>query len=263
MVEAWQISQARRVQLPGLLPEGTPIITKAKGRKYMALCSFHEETTPSMSLVQYENGEWGYKCFGCGATGDPIKYVQKTQGLDFVDAVKLLTKEAKAAPARPRLVAEYGYQDQEGNLLFQVLRYEPKSFRCRQMTKEGWSWCLDGVRQVLYRLPDIEAKPDATIYYVEGEKDVETLRSHGLVGTTNRGGSGSFRPELLDSIRGRRRVVVIPDRDEPGMALMRKVFAAARSKGHDTGFLLLPRYKDVTEWFEAGESLEDMLKEVR
>ena len=261
MVEPAQVLAARKVPLPSLLPADTKCSKKGKG--YMAICSFHGETTPSMSLVKYDDGTWGYRCFGCGATGDPIKYVQKTQGLDFIDAVKLLTKEAREAPPRPRLVAEYNYQDQDGNLLYQVLRYEPKNFRARQMSDKGWVWCLDGIRNVLYRLPEIVSRSHDTIYYVEGEKDVETLRGHGLVATTHRGGANAFRPELLDCIPGKRRIVVVPDRDEPGMALMRKVFAAGRSKGHDVGFLLLPQCKDVSEWFETGHSLEDMLKEVR
>lgn len=263
MVSEDQRMAARRVPLPALLPEGTPVRTLQKGSRYMAICSFHEETTPSMSLRQFEDGTWAYHCFGCGAAGDPIRYIQKTQGMDFIDAVKLLANAARTAPEKPRKVAEYNYQDKDGNLLYQVIRYEPKAFRCRQMTPQGWVWCLDGVRHVLYRLPSIWQEKDATVYYVEGEKDVETLRSKGLVATTHRGGAGSFRPELLDCLPGPRRIVVVPDRDEPGMALMRKVFAAGRKAGHDVGFLLLPRHKDVSDWFQAGESLEDMLKEVR
>ncbi len=252
MLDPDQVLSARRVQLPKLLPKDTAIKKTSGG--YMAICSFHEETTPSMSLKQYPDGSWGYHCFGCGATGDPIKYVQKTQGLDFVDAVKLLTQEARTAPVKPRPVQEYNYTDEQGNLLFQVLRYEPKGFRCRQKTQQGWCWCLDGVRSVLYRLPEILAKPDATIYYVEGEKDVETLRTLGLVATTHRGGANSFRPELLDAIGpASRRIVVIPDMDEPGKAVMRKVYAAARDRGHQVGFLMLPNphCHDVTGHLES------------
>ena len=265
MVSPEQVLAARRKSLPGLLPPDTKC-TK-KGRSWMAICSFHEETTPSMSLVQYDDGTWGYRCFGCGATGDPIKYVQKTQGLDFADSVKLLTKEARTAPPRPVPVAEYNYTDENNNLLFQVLRYEPKSFRCRQKTEQGWSWCLDGVRPVLYRLPDILAKPDATIWYVEGEKDVETLRALGLVATTHRGGANSFRAELLDSVgAARRRFVVVPDMDEPGKAVMRKVYAAAKQRGHEVGFLMLPNphCHDVTGHLESGlftwQDLEKLVK---
>ena len=45
--------------------------------------------------------------------------------------------------------------------------------------------------------------------------------------------------------------------------LMRQVYKAARDRGHSLRFLLLPEHKDVTEWFEAGRTLDDMLKEVR
>ena len=50
-------------------------------------CVFHNEKTPSLMLNTTLNR---YKCFGCGKGGDVINFVQETQGLDFVDAVRYL-----------------------------------------------------------------------------------------------------------------------------------------------------------------------------
>jgi putative DNA primase/helicase len=254
---------ARRVPLARLLPPDHKLIKKGPG-KWMALCTFHEETTPSMSLCQYPDGSWGYRCFGCGQTGDPIKYVQAKQGLDFQDAVKVLIKEANLAPDRPRIVAEYDYQDRDGKLLYQVVRYEPKGFRVRRPSDNGWQWCLDGLKRVLYRFPQLEAMPRTEpLFVVEGEKDVHMLISHGFWATTWAGGANAFNARLLDDITGKRRLVVVPDRDEPGMQVMRKVFGAARDRGHDVGFLLLDRGKDTTEFFELGGSKEHFLELVK
>lgn len=250
-----QIEEARRYNLLSLLPAGTKLRHTGNGR-YMARCTLppHEDDSPSMSLVKYPDGCWRYRCFGCGEAGDPIKYVEKTRGLDFMGAVKELAKEAATAPERPRLVDTYRYLDEDGTLLYEVLRYEPKSFRQRSpgLDGKGWCWSTQGLRRVLYRLPKlVSLEPGTTVYYVEGEKDVHTLEKLGQTGTTHAGGAGSFRPEIVDSLR-QFRVVVVPDRDDPGMALMRKVWAACRDRKIDVGFALLPdgRGKDVTEFFE-------------
>jgi DNA primase len=62
-----------------------------KGNTYWACCPFHHEKTPSFAVN--EQGQF-YHCFGCGESGDVIKFVQKLEGLDFVDAVKNLAEHA-------------------------------------------------------------------------------------------------------------------------------------------------------------------------
>ena len=57
------------------------------GGRFMACCPFHQEKTPSFSISP-EKGF--YHCFGCGESGDAIKFVEKMEGLSFVDAVRKL-----------------------------------------------------------------------------------------------------------------------------------------------------------------------------
>src|SRR5262245_63486625 len=60
-----------------------------------------------------------------------------------------------------RIVAAYDYTDDEGELLYQVVRLEPKDFRQRRPDgKDGWTWSA-GERRVLYRLPELVQFPDA------------------------------------------------------------------------------------------------------
>ncbi|MFC1642030.1 DNA primase [Myxococcota bacterium] len=59
------------------------------GRSYRGLCPFHKEKTPSFH-VQPERGF--FHCFGCGAHGDAISYVEQVEGLGFMDAVRRLAE---------------------------------------------------------------------------------------------------------------------------------------------------------------------------
>lgn len=58
-----------------------------KGNSYWACCPFHHEKTPSFSVNS--QGQF-YHCFGCGESGDVIKFVQKMEGTDFIETVKIL-----------------------------------------------------------------------------------------------------------------------------------------------------------------------------
>ena len=56
----------------------------------------------------------------------------------------------------PELVATYDYTDERGNLLYHTCRYQPKDFCQRRPDgKGGWINNLQGVRRVLYRLPEV------------------------------------------------------------------------------------------------------------
>jgi DNA primase catalytic core len=57
------------------------------GGRYTGLCPFHEERTASFS-VSPDRGT--YHCFGCGAGGDAISFVEETEGVDFVGAIEWL-----------------------------------------------------------------------------------------------------------------------------------------------------------------------------
>ncbi len=64
---------------------------KRQGRRWVGLCPFHGEKTPSFSV----NADEGfYYCFGCQAKGDAISFVRAIEHLDFVDAVRQLADKA-------------------------------------------------------------------------------------------------------------------------------------------------------------------------
>jgi DNA primase len=64
---------------------------KRQGQRWVGLCPFHTEKSPSFSV----NAEEGfYYCFGCQKSGDAITFVRETEHLDFVDAVRRLADKA-------------------------------------------------------------------------------------------------------------------------------------------------------------------------
>ncbi|MDP8988393.1 MAG: DNA primase, partial [Actinomycetota bacterium] len=70
---------------------GDHVALRRSGTRWVGLCPFHTERTPSFSV----NAELGfYYCFGCGAKGDAITFVREMQHLDFVAAVELLAGRA-------------------------------------------------------------------------------------------------------------------------------------------------------------------------
>ena len=70
---------------------GEQVALKKQGRRFTGLCPFHSEKSPSFS-VNLEEGL--YYCFGCQKSGDAITFLRETQGLDFVESVRVLADRA-------------------------------------------------------------------------------------------------------------------------------------------------------------------------
>jgi len=165
------------------------------------------------------------------------------------------------APSSDRIVATYPYVDETSEMIFEVVRYEPKSFRQRRPDgRGGWVWNLDGVRRVLYRLPELIAAK--RVFIAEGEKDVETLRALGLVATTNSGGARKWRAEVAQYFKGKD-VVILPDNDEPGRKHAEQVAANLFSVARSLKLILLPGLEDhgdVSDWrAKVGQHAKDLL----
>jgi DNA primase len=90
---AFQREDIERVRAATNLVELVGEVTKVKpsGRNVMAVCPFHQEKTPSMSV---DAAKGVYHCFGCGEGGDIFKFVEQTQALNFSEAVELLARRA-------------------------------------------------------------------------------------------------------------------------------------------------------------------------
>ena len=67
------------------------VTLKKTGRDYSGLCPFHSEKSPSFHVSREKQL---FHCFGCGASGNLVQFVMRTENLDFVDALKLLADRA-------------------------------------------------------------------------------------------------------------------------------------------------------------------------
>ncbi|MDR7590282.1 MAG: CHC2 zinc finger domain-containing protein, partial [Armatimonadota bacterium] len=67
------------------------VTLRKQGRRYVGLCPFHSEKTPSFT-VDRERGL--FYCFGCGAGGDVFEFVMRVHGLSFPEAVRDLARRA-------------------------------------------------------------------------------------------------------------------------------------------------------------------------
>ncbi len=66
---------------------GERVKLQRAGRSLKGLCPFHKEKTPSFHVNEERNF---YHCFGCHAHGDSIRFIQETEGLSFIEAIREL-----------------------------------------------------------------------------------------------------------------------------------------------------------------------------
>jgi putative DNA primase/helicase len=219
---------------------------RRSGSGWMASCPAHDDQRPSLSIREVE-GKVLFHCHAGCSQGSVIN--------------ALMAKGIwQPASAERRKIAEYDYTDEDRRLLYQVVRYEPKGFMQRRPDGGGgWIW-KKAERQVLYHLPELLEAP--IVFVVEGERDVETLRERGFVATTNAGGANApWRPGYTEMLRGRE-VVLIPDRDGPGYARVKRIAAALLGNVSRLVYLELEDGKDVTDWFSRGHSEVELIEQL-
>jgi RecA-family ATPase len=159
------------------------------------------------------------------------------------------------------LVATYRYLDADAALQYEVLRYEPKTFRQRRPDGNGgWIWNLDGVHRVPYRLGDLIKYPFGTAFVCEGEKDANCLGERDLCATTV--ASGKWEGINLNVFAGRD-VMVLEDNDDAGR--VKALDAAARLHSVAATVRIvrlpgLPEHGDVSDWLDAGHSTDDLVE---
>jgi Protein of unknown function (DUF3631) len=217
---------------------------RREGEGFKARCPAHEDRNPSLS-VREASGRILVKCFAGCTTRDVCKVLGIKMANLFSD-----NRSAK------RIVAEYSYTDEQGKLLCQKVRFDPKDFQLRRPnSKGGWVRNLGGVRRVLYRLPEVLAAEEILI--VEGEKDADTAKALGFAATTS-GAAGSWKDEFSDQLRGKR-ATIIADADPMGRKSAHQAAGSLFGKAESVKQLELPGAKDLTEWVERGGTREALL----
>jgi DNA primase len=271
--------------------------------RFKCICPFHSEDTPSFTIYSQQNK--GH-CFGCGREDVSVIDVHMlTRGLSVGEAMRDLwarhhrselsesikndekrggnessnnssssassgqadskTKQAK----KKEEVFHYDYHDAKGEMVFQVVKtVRPgvrNRYKQRRRVNGRWVDNIEGVERVPYRLPELLANP-MSVWVVEGEKDVETLRAVGQTATCNSEGAGTWRQqEHSEPLRGLH-VWLVPDSDEVGRDHARKVFALLDGVAASVTWLDLPpefnghRIKDVSDLHVACASEDAFLE---
>ena len=152
------------------------------------------------------------------------------------------------------------YRDEDGQLLFQVVRYEPKDFRQRHPDGQGGHiWNLKEVRRVPYRLPEVLQAQD--VFISEGEKDVDNLAAKGITATTCPQGAGKWPADFAKYFRGKN-VTILPDNDDPGRKHAAAIARNLQGAAATVKILELPGLPwkgDVSDWLGAGGTAEKLL----
>ncbi len=218
------------------------------GTERSGLCPFHADTSKSFSA----NMETGLVF--CHAENRGWNLAQFAEELGVPLPPELSTRNASFSSE-----TTYTYVNERGEIVYQVLRGVPKSFRCRRPDGQGgWIWNLQGVQRILYRLPEIQTAE--WVHIVEGEKDVDTLRALGLVATCNPGGAGKWRSEYNEALRGKK-VILLPDHDEPGRAHMETIAQQLQGVAAEVRVVALnglPEKGDVSDWLGHGHTKEEL-----
>lgn len=96
---------------------GEHVDLKRSGVRFLGLCPFHGEKTPSFSV---HGGQQFFHCFGCGESGDVFSFLMKQQGLDFTEALRLLAERYGIELPQRRRSKEDQERQKQRELLFKV-----------------------------------------------------------------------------------------------------------------------------------------------
>ncbi|HET8954097.1 MAG TPA: DNA primase [Solirubrobacterales bacterium] len=184
---------------------------RRQGARYVGLCPFHDERTPSFSV---EPTEKLYHCFGCGVGGDVIKFVEEKDGLNFAEAVELLADrygvELEREQEDPRAEAKRQRRRRLEELLDRAAAfYSSYLWESEEAGKARDYLAGRGLGEEVLRNFGVGYAPSAwDKLLVRGQRAgfrVEEMRGVGLVQRGRSGGEyDRFRERIMFPIRDRR-----------------------------------------------------------
>ena len=156
-----------------------------KGNTHWACCPFHHERTPSFAVNQ---GEQFYHCFGCGVSGDVVKFVREIENTDFIGAVRILASRAKMEVPESNFDSEKALEDKK-----------KRDAMAKIM--------LDSARFYLSNLYSGDSRADAHLQYISNRKlSPSTVKKFGLGASLDffglpdyLAGKGYTKQDLIDS----------------------------------------------------------------
>src|SRR5262249_49215681 len=263
------------MQFPSLQQIAKALGGEVSGNQVIAPGPGHSAGDRSLSIKIDPNHPDGF-VVNSFAKDDPIKckdYIREKAGLPAfkpngkgngrshrADAAAISAALASAMTAAEReppaksssIVATYDYTSDKGELLYQVVRLEPKSFRQRRPDgRGGWVWSVKDCKRVPYRLSDLLKYPDGCVFICEGEKDADRVAALDHCATTV--ACGDWTEDCIKALAGRD-ALILEDNDDAGR---KKAYDAAQAL-HGVAKTVrvvrlpgLPEKGDVSDWLDA------------
>lgn len=181
---------------------------RKSGRNYQALCPFHQEKSPSFSISE-EKGL--YHCFGCGASGNTLKFMMEYHKLTFKESVTELARMAGVDLSQYEGDKASGYSKERETLLsinreamqyfHQLLLQSEEAGTARAYLKKR-KMTLDTVKN--FRLGYAGASWNALTDYLKGKgyQEADLIKS-GVVGVSNSGLYNRFKDRVIFPILDR------------------------------------------------------------
>jgi RecA-family ATPase len=271
-------SHQEPIDFAGLMPKVAELLL---GQPNARLSRGQRLRFGSKGSMEIDTGEGWFDDHEANVKGGVLELIRHREGCDKAGAFRWL--EAKGLKEATRFAprgtgnrtngpdrrlqpqrAFYDYCDEDGATLFRVERRGkdavPPFLQHGPDGNGGFHaarGCMQGVRRVLYRLPELlAADPNAIVFVCEGEKDANRLADAGLIATTNPGGAGKFIADFAPALTGRR-VIVLQDNDEAGANHVAAVLDVVRATAASAASLLLPGLPpkgDVSDWLANGGS---------
>ena len=132
------------------------VALKKSGRDYSGLCPFHNEKSPSFHVSREKQL---FHCFGCGASGNLAQFVMRSEGIDFVEALKLLADRAGIVLPEDNNSVDYALHEKKKKI------YEMNKAAARFFYRE---------------LTESEAGKEGLRYFKERKLLPKTIKCYGL-----------------------------------------------------------------------------------
>jgi len=254
------LSPLKRINLPEFLCRRYGIqVSNGK-----AHCPFHPpDEKPSFAVFQGEAGAWLWKDHHeSDVGGSIIDFVSRKDGLSIAESIQKIKElegledcPTSTRQATREIAAVYDYVDEAGNLIFQKVRYIPKSFSCRRPVGASWEYNTRGIKVVPYRLNRI--KDEARVFICEGEKDADLLAGLGYPSTSAPFGAGSWPAELNPYFRGKSVFILY---DVGNETKVQRIASELSKFTNDVIILYIPldqREADISDFLSPFTALDD------
>jgi len=263
-----RVARAKAADLAELAGQATRL--RRQGARWVGLCPFHGERTPSFTVRPPGGGHpWRYRCYGCGAAGDAVDFVMQREGVGFREAVDRLVGGAETVPsrragaraptrplARPTSPARGGGDDEGANRLARARRLWRAAWPAEGTLVEAYLRARDiDLAAVGWPLPTLRFHPAVAYWHTPPDhaapvKVAETPAMVALVQGPDGRGTGVHVTHLAPDGGGKARLVC----PVTGAALSAKKMHGAVQGG---AVRLAPPAE--SGWWAAAEGIETAL----